>query len=97
MRFTYIATVGNKYQIEPFEGHVELRKDHLDILEGKVSYLDKKHLLVDTSLKYEVGQEVSIGGYPIGGKMFYLDELSITNNPLLVNAKLIEREEYNDN
>ena len=87
----YIAHVGNKYQIERYSGDVQLRLDHSDILNGKVYYDTPNTLRIETTLSYDVGQEVSIGGYPIGGKKFRLLELSITDNPILENAKIIER------
>lgn len=89
----YIATFGNKYKIEPFEGSVPLKKDHKETLQGKVMFLDETKLIITTALSYDVGQEVSIGGFPTGGKWFTLRELSITNNPVLPNAKIIERED----
>lgn len=91
-KYLYIATVGRKYKIEPFEGFVSLRKDHLEVLEGKVSYDTPTTLIIETTLNYDVGQKVSIGGFPMGGKMFLLDELSITNNPVLQGAEIIEKE-----
>lgn len=91
-KYVYIATVGRKFKIEPFEGSVSLRKDHIDVLEGKVSYHTPNTLRIETTLNYDVGQKVSIGGYPMGGKMFFLDELSITNNPVLQGAQIIEKE-----
>lgn len=90
--YIYIATVGRKFKIEPFEGSVSLRKDHKEVLEGKVSYNTPNTLRIETTLNYDIGQKVSIGGYPIGGKMFFLDELSITNNPVLQGAQIIEKE-----
>ena len=48
-------------------------------------------------LLYEVGQFVSIGGYPYGGRKFRLLELSITDNPVLDKAKIISRKVKNDN
>lgn len=89
----YIATVGNRFKIEKYEGSVQLRKDHREILNGAVYYYTPTKVLIETTLVYEVGQEVSIGGFPIGGKMFDLKELSITDNPMLPNAKIIERRE----
>lgn len=91
-KYIYIATVGRKYKIEQFEGSVALRLDHRDILQGKVFYLSENKLIIETTLSYEVGQKVSIGGFPIGGKKFMLDELSITNNPVLDGAEIIEKE-----
>lgn len=91
-KYIYIATVGRKYKIEQFEGSVALRLDHHDILQGKVFYLSENKLIIETTLSYKVGQKVSIGGFPIGGKRFMLDELSITDNPVLDGAEIIEKE-----
>lgn len=90
---TYLATIGNKYQIQRYSGYVELRLDHVEILSGKVYFNDKHTLRIETTLSYDVGQKVSIGGYPIGGKLFALRELSITDNPILDDAEIIERKE----
>lgn len=95
--YYYIATIGNKYKLEPFSEAKRLRLDHRKVLTGEVYYLDEKRLIILTTLLYDVGQTVSIGGYPIGGKYFQLEELSITDNPVLDNAKIIEREQLNDN
>lgn len=92
----YFATIGRKYKIQRFEGSVPLRLDHKDILQGAVYYVNPEMVRITTTLLYEVGQEVSIGGYPIGGKWFKLEELSITNNPVLEQSKIIERVEIND-
>ena len=91
-KFTYIATVGRKFKIEPFEDSVSLRQDHKDVLEGEVYYKTPNTLRIETGLNYDIGQKVSIGGFPLGGKMFLLDELSITNNPVLQGAQIIEKE-----
>lgn len=95
--YYYVATIGNKYKLEPFSEPKRLRLDHRKVLTGEVYYLDEKRLIILTTLSYDVGQTVSIGGYPIGGKYFQLEELSITDNPVLDNAKIIEREQINDN
>lgn len=96
-KYIYIATVGRKFKIKAFSEPVQLRRDHLDILQGKVYYVDPAHLRIETGLSYDIGQKVSIGGYPMGGKLFYLDELSITDNPVLEKAEIIEKEMTNDN
>ena len=87
----YVCSVGNKYKIQAFEGYKELRLDHKRVLNGKVYYINPRQLMVSTTLNYPIGQKVSIGGYPIGGKWFNLHELSITDKPLLENAKITER------
>lgn len=95
---TYIATVGTKYKIDEFVGSVMLRKDHKERLEGEVYYLDERRVKIETELRYNIGQCVSIGGYPMGRKKFRLIELSITDNPVLSGARIIEKEERtNDN
>lgn len=97
MLYEYVATYGDKYRIYDFTGYRELRKDHLDILNGKVYYDSENTLRIETTLLYEVGQLVSIGGYPYGGRKFRLLELSITDNPVLDKAKIISRKVKNDN
>ena len=97
MLYEYIATYGDKYRIDSFKGHRELRKDHLELLQGKVYYNSKNTLRIATTLFYEVGQFVSIGGYPYGGRKFSLLELSITDNPVLDKAEIISRKVKNDN
>lgn len=96
-KYIYIATVGTKYRISPFSEPVELRRDHLEVLQGKVYYVDPRHLRIETGISYNVGQKVSIGGYPMGVRLFYLDELSITDKPVLEKAEIIEKEITNDN
>ena len=97
MLYEYVATYGDKYRIDSFKGYIELRKDHLELLSGKVYYNSKNTLRIETTLLYDVGQFVSIGGYPYGGRKFRLLELSITDNPVLDKAKIISRKVKNDN
>lgn len=87
----YVCSVGNKYKIQPFKGYKELRLDHKKIITGKVLFINPRQLMIVTSLSYFNGQKVSIGGYPIGGKWFSLQELSITDKPLLEGAEILER------
>lgn len=96
MLYEYVVTYGHKYKIDSFKGFRELRKDHRDILAGKVYYNSKKTLRIETTILYDVGQCVSIGGYPYSGKKFRLLELSITNNPVLSEAKIISRKVLKD-
>ena len=97
-KYIYIATIGDKYQLPSFKGSVPLRLDHLQLLNGKVYYNSKKTLRIETTLFYDIGQKVSIGGYPMRGKNFRLIELSITDYPVLDNACIISRKEMkNDN
>ena len=93
MLYDYVATYGDKYRIDSFKGH----RDHLELLNGKVYYNSENSLRIETTLLYEVGQFVSIGGYPYGGRKFRLLELSITDNPVLDKAKIISRKVKNDN
>lgn len=92
-KYRYIATIGDKYQIQSFKRFVPLRLDHLGLLEGKVYFHSTKTLAIETTLFYEIGQKVSISGYPMRNKKFRLIELSITDNPVLDKACLIAREE----
>lgn len=94
--YEYVATYGDKFKIDSFKESKELRLDHIDILQGKVYYNSKKTLRIETALLYEVGQKVSIGGYPIGGKKIRLLELSITDNPALDKAEIISRKVIKD-
>lgn len=98
MKYEYVITYGHKYKIDSFEGYVPLKLDHVEVLNGKVSYESKKTLRIETTLSYNIGQKISIGGYPTGGKGFRLIEVSITDNPVLANAEIISRKEIeNDN
>ena len=97
MNYEYIAKSGGKYRIKPFIGYVELRKEHNEILVGNVSYIDSDTLRINTPLVYEVGQGVSIGGFISNTVNFRLIELSITNQPVFENARIISRKVKNDN
>lgn len=96
MLYEYVVTYGHKYKIDSFKSYKPFKLDHKDFLAGKVYYNSKKTLRIETTLFYDVGQKVSIGGYPIGGKKFRLIELSITDNPVLANAEIISRKEIKD-
>ena len=78
-------------------GYCSKRELNLELLSGKVYYNSKNTLRIETTLLYDVGQFVSIGGYPYGGRKFRLLELSITDNPVLDKAKIISRKVKNDN
>lgn len=95
MDYEYVATGGGKFRIKPFTGYVDLRKDHKEILEGKVSYIDTNTLKIETSLKYEIGQSVSIGGFVSNVVNFKLLELSITDYPVFKEAQIISKKEVN--
>ncbi len=88
---TYIASIGNKYKIERYPNYVPLKLDHRNVLQGKVYYDTQNTVRIETTLSYNVGQKISIGGYPIGGKKFRLLEVSITDNPVLADSQIIER------
>lgn len=96
MKYEYVITYGHKYKINSFKSYVPLKLDHVELLVGKVFYNSKNTLRIETTLLYDVGQKISIGGYPIGGKNFRLIEVSITNNPVLANAEIISRKEIED-
>lgn len=97
MLYEYVATYGDKYIIDAFTGYRELKLDHVEVLNGKVYYNDENTLRIETTLLYDIGQFVSIGGYPYGGRKFRLLELSITDNPVLDKAKMISRKVKDDN
>lgn len=96
MKYEYVITYGHKYKINSFKSYVQLKLDHVELLAGKVFYNSRNTLRIETTLLYDVGQKISIGGYPIGGKNFRLIEVSITNNPVLANAEIISRKEIED-
>lgn len=96
MKYEYVITYGHKYKISSFKRHFPLKLDHKEVLAGKVFYNSKRTLRIETTLFYDVGQKISIGGYPTGGKNFRLIEVSITNNPVLANAEIISRKEIQD-
>lgn len=93
MKYEYIAKSGGKYRIKPFTMSVELRKEHKEVLVGSVDYIDSDTLRINTPLVYEIGQGVSIGGFISNTVEFRLLELSITNQPVFKNAKIISRKE----
>lgn len=96
MKYEYVITYGHKYKISSFKRNFPLKLDHKEVLAGKVFYNSKRTLRIETTLSYDVGQKISIGGYPTGGKNFRLLEVSITNNPVLANAEIISRKEIQD-
>lgn len=91
MKYEYIVTYGDYYKIKSFRGYVPLKLDHIEVLNGKVYYNSPKTLRIETTLLYDVGQKVSIGGYLINRRNFNLIELSITDNPVLDKAEIIQR------
>lgn len=98
MIYEYVAKCGGRYRIKPFLEPVELRKDHNEVLVGSVSYVDSDTIRVNTPLVYDIGQGVSIGGFISNTVYFRLLELSITNQPVFKDAKIISRKELeNDN
>ncbi len=85
----YIAKLGNQFIIEDFTDEVELRLDHTQKLPyNSITKIGRDTVLIDTPLKYSVGQGVSIGGYETGGKGFRLIEVSITDYPVFPDAKI---------
>lgn len=86
----YKAILGNKYIINDFIEKVELRLDHNIVLPADIYKYDINTVIVDTPLLYKVGQPVSIGGYPEGGKGFRMIELSITDFPVLKDSYISE-------
>lgn len=93
----YKATLGGKWQVYTNTGTIDLRQDHLGILPATVKLIDHNTVEFETELDYEIGQKVSIGGYPTGKRDFNLLEVSITNHPVYESAKIIEKETVIDN
>ena len=87
----YYAKLGGQYNIDDLIDEVELRLDHTQILPGVIKKIDGNTVLIDTPLNYKLGQGVSIGGYETGGKGFRLMEVSITDYPVFVDAKITRR------
>ena len=87
----YYARLGGQYRIDDFIDNVELRLDHTQILPGKVTKIDGNTVLIDTPLRYKLGQGVSIGGFETGGKGFRLMEVSITDYPVFQDAMITRR------
>ena len=87
----YYAKLGGQYRIDDLIDEVELRLDHNEILPGVITKIDGNTVLIDTPLNYKLGQGVSIGGFETGGKGFRLMELSITDYPVFVDAKITRR------
>ena len=87
----YYAKLGGQYRIDDFIDNVELRLDHTQILPGKVTKIDGNTVLIDTPLRYKLGQGVSIGGFETGGKGFRLMEVSITDYPVFQDAMITRR------
>lgn len=88
----YTAKLGNYWKVQKFSD-VPLKLEHKETLPAIVTYCDSNTAYIYTDLQYEVGQKVSIGGYPINGKKFQMIELSITDYPVLVEAEIVEKEE----
>jgi hypothetical protein len=87
----YTATIGTKWRLEPFDT-IPLRVDHTSgYLPAVVTFVDSMTVRIYTDLEYNVGQFVSISGYPISGRRFKAIELSITDYPVLAGAQIIEK------
>lgn len=90
--FKYKAFIGYRYRLQKFDGIKDLKTIHRSFLGGKIEYIDDYHVNIYTDLSYEIGQGVSIGGFPIGNRYFELLEVSITDNPVIEGAQIIEKE-----
>lgn len=89
----YTVKLGGKWKVQPFE-LIPLKQEHTaQILPANVVYVDSNTVYIYTDLEYEVGQKVSLGGYPVNGKKFKMIELSITDYPKLQGAEIIEKVE----
>lgn len=88
----YIAKLGGYFDVQPFSD-VPLKQEHKDNLPAIVTYKDYNTAYIYTDLEYEVGQKVSIGGFEIGNRKFKMIELSITDNPVFDEARIIEKVE----
>lgn len=89
----YTAKLGGYWKVQPFD-LVPLKIEHTaDILPANVVYKDSNTVYIYTDLEYEIGQKVSLGGYPINGKKFRMIELSVTKYPVLSGAEIVEKEE----
>ena len=89
----YTVKLGGKWKVQPFE-LIPLKQEHTaQILPANVVYVDSNTVYIYTDLEYEVGQKVSLGGYPINGKKFKMIELSITDFPKLQGAEITEKVE----
>lgn len=88
----YTAKLGNYWKVQPFSD-VPLKLNHKENLPAIVTFGDSNTAYIYTDLQYEVGQKVSIGGFPISGRKFQMIELSITDFPVLESAEIIEKED----
>lgn len=88
----YTALLGNYWKVQPFSD-VPLKLEHKETLPAIVTYKDSNTAYIYTDLQYDVGQKVSVGGFPINGRKFQLIELSITDFPVFEEAQIIEKED----
>ncbi|MQW22005.1 MULTISPECIES: hypothetical protein [unclassified Lactococcus] len=93
----YKATLGGKWWTYTDNESIDLRQDHLGVLPATVKLIDSDTVEFETELDYQIGQKVSIGGYPTGKRNFKIMEVSITNHPVYENAKIIEKEQIDGN
>ncbi|MGL5895726.1 MAG: hypothetical protein ACRCZN_01915 [Lactococcus lactis] len=96
-KYKYNAFIGYRFRLQNFDGIKDLKDTHNDFLGGYCEYVDDYNLTIYTNLSYEVGQSVSIGGYPLSKRYFELLEVSITSNPRIEGAKITKKEVINDN
>lgn len=94
-KFKYTAFIGYRFRLQAFEKTIKLKLAHSDFLGGEVGYIDDYNVYIYTNLSYNVGQGVSIGGYPLARRYFQLEEISITDFPKIEGAKIIKKEVLN--
>lgn len=91
-KFKYTAFIGYRFRLQAFEENINLKLTHSDFLGGEVEYIDDYNVFIYTNLSYNVGQGVSIGGYPLVRRYFQLEEISITDSPRIEGAKITKKE-----
>lgn len=94
-KFKYIAFIGYRFRLQPFRKTIKLKLTHSDFLDGEVEYIDDYNVYIYTNLSYNVGQGISVAGYPLTRRYFQLEELSITDFPKIEGAKIIKKEVLN--
>lgn len=94
-KYKYNAFIGYKFRLQKFTDTRNLRAVHVDNLGGYCEYVDDYNLTFYTNLNYEIGQGVSIGGFPLSKRYFELLELSITDTPRIQGAKITQKEVLN--
>lgn len=94
-KFKYTAFIGYRFRLQTFKETIKLKLTHSDFLGGEVEYIDDYNVFIYTNLSYEVGQGVSVGGYPLARRYFQLEEVSITDYPKIEGAKITKKEVLN--